>query len=248
MIKFLHISDLHFHKSDKKNAKILKTLSNIEKRCPKHKIILTGDITDDGDKKQYSNAIKALEPFKGRLFVAPGNHDYGKSGNFYHINCEKHFNTMFVKKLGLEGFSNNTPVVSIIEEKFNVAVIALDTNLRTEHPFDFACGEVGTKQLRALDSILKRKTLENHIKILIFHHHPFMFNNPFMELKDAKKLWKIIYNRVDVVAFGHKHESSMWKNYGGVPFVLSSDDTPGKKYAREIKIQDSKISVKNVRI
>ena len=29
--------------------------------------------------------------------------------------------------------------------------IALDTNLETVHPFDFACGEVGDFQLNALE-------------------------------------------------------------------------------------------------
>lgn len=63
-------------------------------------------------------------------------------------------------------------------------LIALDTNLETEHPFDFACGEIGTKQLAVLATILSDPTATNMIKMLFFHHHPFMFNNPFMELKD----------------------------------------------------------------
>ena len=33
-------------------------------------------------------------------------------------------------------------------------LIALDTNLETDQPFDFSCGEVGEVQLSSLESLL----------------------------------------------------------------------------------------------
>ena len=48
-MKFIHISDLHFHRSKKDNKGALKLLKLIEQRYPAHCLIVTGDITDDGD-------------------------------------------------------------------------------------------------------------------------------------------------------------------------------------------------------
>jgi hypothetical protein len=37
-----------------------------------------------------------------------------------------------------------------------------------------------------------------------------MHNNPFMELKDARQVMRIMYNRVRVLLFGHKHIMGKW--------------------------------------
>jgi len=83
---------------------------------------------------------------------------------------------------------------------------------------------------------------------LFFHHHPFMHNNPFMELKDARDLAKIIYSRVNLILFGHKHEMRAWQNVWGAEYVLASDNSPGKDYAKEISIDQGGISIKPVPI
>jgi hypothetical protein len=140
-------------------------------------------------------------------------------------------------------------VVNVVESGNDHAMlIAMDTNLETEHPFDFACGEAGSSQLAALETILNTPTANDLIKILFFHHHPFMHNNPFMELKDARALMRCIYLKVDLLLFGHKHESRMWRNYGGIRYVLASDNSPGKDYAREIAIEDGEITVTDIAI
>jgi len=56
MKKFLHISDLHIHRQEQKNADVARLLEFISETYPEHYLIITGDITDDGDKKQYENA------------------------------------------------------------------------------------------------------------------------------------------------------------------------------------------------
>jgi hypothetical protein len=67
-----------------------------------------------------------------------------------------------------------------------------------------------------------------------------MRNDPFMELKDAEALAKTIYNRVDLVLFGHKHVMEEWQNRYRAQYVLASDNSPGKNYAKEITI-DNKV-------
>jgi 3',5'-cyclic AMP phosphodiesterase CpdA len=126
--------------------------------------------------------------------------------------------------------------------------IAIDTNLETEHPFDFASGRVGKYQLQALAAILENPTDPAMKKILFFHHHPFMRNDPFMELQDAKKLARVIYDKVDVVLFGHKHEMGKWENPWKIKYVLASDNSPGKSKAGEITIKNGKITTSYINL
>jgi 3',5'-cyclic AMP phosphodiesterase CpdA len=250
-MKILHLSDLHFHRNNKGNKKAIKILDNVNTKYPNHYIVITGDIVDDGHEEQYNNAFNKLKQFKDRIFIAPGNHDFGALGNFYSRERAKRFDEMLSDPLRQGGtfLAENKPVVNVAgNESDSVMFIALDTNLETEHSFDFACGEVGDVQLDALSAILANSTIPEMKKVLFFHHHPFMHNNPFMELIDAKKLARVIYNRVDVILFGHKHEMKDWKNQWGVKYILASDNSPGKSKAGEITIKDGLIKMKYVDI
>ena len=250
-MKFIHLSDLHFHRNKKDNKKTTKALEFIKAKYPKHYLIVTGDITDDGHEKQYANALEAFKAFKGRIFISPGNHDFGAVGNFYSRERAQRFDEMLSIPLEQGGTfcRDNTPVVNVVSGQGDtVMLIALDTNLETDHFFDFACGKVGETQLLTLSAILSDPAAAQMTKILFFHHHPFIHNNPFMELLDARELMLTIYGRVSAVLFGHKHESKHWENYGSIPYVLAADDAPGKDYAREITVQQGKLSVKDVKI
>jgi 3',5'-cyclic AMP phosphodiesterase CpdA len=250
-MKFIHVSDLHYHRNQAKNREANSLLKFVADRYPTHNLIVTGDITDDGHEKQYENAGKALERFKGRVFVVPGNHDFGAVGSFYSRERAERFDQFLSSPLDQGGtfFGPNPPVVNVVEGSGQeVMLIALDTNLETDHPWDFACGRVGEPQLAALDTVLCTETARTAFKILFFHHHPFMHNNPFMELQDAAQLWRTIFARVHVVAFGHKHVYGTWQQRNGVPWIIASDDSPGKKYAHEITVAKSGVTVRDVPI
>ena len=245
-MKIIHLSDLHFHQSNQKNKKALKTLKLVNEKFPDHYLVVTGDIVDDGHEKQYDNAFKALKPFKGRIFIVPGNHDFGATGCFYSYEKAKLFDEKLSIPLGQGGTfaSENKPVVNVVSEGNDSAMfIALDTNLETDHPFDFACGKIGKTQLSYLSSLLNTPTTPEVKKILFFHHHPFMRNDPFMELKDAKKLARRIYNKVDILLFGHKHEMGKWENRWGTKYILASDNSPGKGKVNRITIKDGVIKM-----
>lgn len=250
-MKFLHVSDLHFHRSRNDSKEAEKLLAYIAKQYPAHFLIVTGDITDDGDPQQYDRAFDALSPFQGRLFICPGNHDFGAAGIMYEPSRARLFDEKLAGPLAQNGtFAGSCqPVVNLLKRDGDqVLLIALDSNLETATPFDFACGEIGKSQLRALDVILGNPVNTGMTKFLLFHHHPFMRNDPFMELKDASRLWPVVYRRLDVMLFGHRHVSEMWPDKGGVGFVLAADNSPGKAYAREIEVFQKQITVRDVPI
>lgn len=256
-MRFIHISDLHFHRYDADNTEALATLQYIKDHYPQHNLIVTGDITDDGHEEQFNQAFIALEPFQDRIFICPGNHDFGAAGNFYSQERAERFDKLLAVRLKQGGTftGDQTPVVNLRREgDLKIMLIALDTNLETEHPFDFACGQVGERQLNFLKTVLRDPFAKDYKKILFFHHHPFIHNNPFMELTDARLLMRTIYNWVDVVLFGHKHVMGRWPKTGAMPeidpmleadnmpkigaisYILASDNSPGKKIAWEIVV------------
>jgi len=247
-MKFIHLSDLHFHGDPNDNAQVTNLLTHIRVNYPAHYLIITGDITDDGEQKQLKNAQDALMPFCGRIFICPGNHDFGARGWWYSKKRAENFDRMLSEPLQQGGyfFGDNQPVVNILKDKTvgSVMLIALDSNLETVHPFDFACGEIGEDQLAGLTSVLNSPEAQKMKKILFFHHHPFMHSDPFMRLKDADDLMRVIYSRVDVLMFGHKHEPGCWKNAGGIPHVIAAGSAAEPKFVlREIEVSASGISV-----
>jgi 3',5'-cyclic AMP phosphodiesterase CpdA len=250
-MKFIHLSDLHFHTFPEDNMKSTATLDFVGRNYLEHGVIVTGDIADDGKEEQFDAAFTSLSQFLGRIYICPGNHDFGAAGNFYSRERAERFDRMLSVPLKQGGtFTGDaTPVVNILkDDTTEVMLIALDTNLETEHPFDFASGEVGDPQLASLNTILSAPDSADMVKILFFHHHPFMHNNPFMELEDARKLFRTVYSRVDLVLFGHKHVSGMWKNANGIFYILAADNSPGKDFAREIEVVGKTIAVRDVPI
>jgi 3',5'-cyclic AMP phosphodiesterase CpdA len=250
-MKFIHISDLHFHRSQSDNVAKTSLLQFIYENYPDHKLIVTGDIVDDGDEEQFNRAYEALEPFKGRIYISPGNHDFGAAGNFYSEERAVRFDRKLSIPLGQGGTftGDDTPVVNLLMDEFDkVMLIALDTNLETENPFDFACGQVGERQLSFLNTVLTDPALGDRTKILFFHHHPFIHSDPTMKLIDARELMRTIYKLVDVLCFGHKHVSGFWENMNGIKYILAADDSPGKEKAREITIMNKVITVTDIKI
>jgi 3',5'-cyclic AMP phosphodiesterase CpdA len=236
------LSDLHIHTDENNNEDVISLFTGISEKFNDHTLIITGDITDDGTREQYQNALQLLKPFKDRVFVCPGNHDFGALGNFYSEERARRFDEYLSAQLGQGGTfkGDSTPVVNIVKDGgVQIMLIALDSNLETENCFDFACGEIGESQLRSLDTILTSCT--NMVKVLFFHHHPFIVNDPFMELEDAEKLARVVYGKADLVLFGHKHEMKQWAGRWGTKYILASDNSPspGKKHAKEIVVDSS---------
>jgi len=252
-MKFIHLSDLHFHGDPNENVQVTNMLTHIRVNYPAHHLIITGDITDDGDEQQYEQAYQALKLFcetERRVFICPGNHDFGAKGNLYSLERAERFDAMLSKPLKQGGTfaGDNMPVVNVLKENgVNVILIALDTNLETPETFDAACGKVGETQLKALDAILSEKSGFGYTKILFFHHHPFIHLNPFMILKDAHELMRTVYERVDVVMFGHKHKSKLREDVHGIRYVIAADSSaePGC-IVREIEVSKNRIVVNQI--
>ena len=240
-MKFIHLSDLHIHKDDKKNQAVAQMLQRIQSQYPQHYLIVTGDITDDGDQKQYENAAALLSPFAGRIYTTCGNHDYGNLGNFYEKARELRYSA-FEQQMNLPNRVNQLYSV-VLENK--AKLIALDSNLRTNHVLDFACGKIEEEQLNQLHQELTATSLP---KIVALHHHPFIHLDPTMKLLDAEKFLECCSGKTDALLFGHRHKQDVWANRFGINWLTASGSSPEESAAFEIIVENGRVTMGNLAI
>lgn len=211
-MRFLHVSDLHIHKNATDNLAVEKAINLIAEKYPNHKIIVTGDITDDGSALQMEEAKRILKPIAERIYLCAGNHDYGYLGLCYQEASLNRFLRM-TKDLGVS-LCACKGIAFKIDVDANLMLISADSNRQSDKYFglnDFACGEFGAAQLACLSNLLAMPQYRQYNKILYFHHHPIYHTDPTTRLIDAEKLIEIIRKKVDVILFGHQHEMASWK-------------------------------------
>ncbi len=224
-MKILHLSDLHLFKqetpdlTEEKEAGLI--IGSIVKRWKsdhdKPVILVTGDIVDDGQEKQFIKAKEILEPLKANGFeqvYIPGNHDYGPNGSHA---CAKKFK-FFKKYLYGPDYRITYPDVPISTD--DVSIIALNSMKSELGFFDslLADGELGNKQLDELAEIIddiRDSKGRGHIILVALHHHPFLYPDDDLfsklgewfghYLKDGADFMKIVSNRIDALLFGHEH-------------------------------------------
>ncbi len=238
MLKFLHISDLHITKN--KNGQVCQRLAVIRTKYRGHDLIVTGDVTDDGSEDQYQKAMYLFPAGLG-LFACPGNHDYGWKGNLYDRKRAKRFLPYLLPGRGRTRWS--WPKVSTYETKTEkVALIGLDSNIRTRHPFDFARGKIGWWQRMRLRRILKK--YQGYHRFVYMHHHPFC-RDFCLAMSDADKVTKVLDNNCEVVLFGHKHEPDQ---RGGRPWYLAAGRLDECHEVAEITVRGLVVQIHRVPI
>lgn len=248
MIRVIHLSDLHMHKSrhklDNRNAATLvQHLLRRFKGAPKSKtyVVLTGDCVDDAVGRQYGQLGRnVLAPLAERFSVlaAPGNHDYAFVGNLFDKKAPERFRRYVGPYVSGVTYPCRTP---------NHAERVLFIGLDSADPGDqrwFAEGVIGKDQRDALRKILEDDKYDEYFKIAYLHHHPF-FRDVGVALSDYEELLELVAERVDLVLFGHKHKGEAFFGRFRVPLMLASGKvTEAKGEAlvfRVVEIDDGKL-------
>ena len=215
MVEIFHVSDLHFRTGlfawfHNRKAKYLLNKISIDFRSGEDKYLLvTGDFTQSGDKDEYKTAMKALQPFTGRIFMTPGNHDYGPLfGTGYEKKKVKYFDDPFAESLGFSHhfFDKKVYYRELKDSDGRIILILAGLNSCSKTGLhDFAQGEIGSGQLKELKDILD-KSNPDIPKLVFLHHIPY--RDPewkeIMVLRDWEKLMNVLRNRVSILAFGHQ--------------------------------------------
>jgi hypothetical protein len=244
MIEIFHVSDLHFGKSDDQNKKAQSLLDGIWQRYSftdsnSRYLLVTGDITHDGTKEEYEFAKKALLPFKGRIFITPGNHDYGSwLGMAYCKKMAQYFDKPFAETLEFHHPFIGKRVFNCQLNTLNDKIMVIGLNsCRKVGITDISQGEIGESQRIELDELL-RNADDQIPKIVFLHHIPHKDAVPkfIMTLRDWKELMAIISGKVDALAFGHQGKVLGTEQEGRTrsvslhrPMVVRSLSIPGNR-------------------
>ena len=215
--------------------------------------MLTGDIVDDGQKKQYKETKNILKPLfdnpNFNVWPVPGNHDYGWNGIHAKRQRFKYFKKAFYD---LENVSY--PHVKI--DAFDNLFIGLNSMKAETGFWDglLADGELGSRQIHNISGILnsvdemKPSERKKRKVIVHLHHHPFLYpDETWIEegieiighwLKDGDGLMGVLAGRIDILLFGHEHrhlnfaETEICDGYR-IPWILSCGKSTkkSKEYA-----------------
>ncbi|OGW75025.1 MAG: hypothetical protein A3J72_08540 [Nitrospirae bacterium RIFCSPHIGHO2_02_FULL_40_19] len=242
LTRILHLSDLHIGKSKEEDnnfdliVKYILDKGNNDWLQNKPLIIITGDIVDDGEERQFKAARDYLNKLHGAGFtlrIIPGNHDYGENGNAAKIEnfvtFKKYFGYFHEMKFPFR------------EKEFINGHSFVGLNSMAEYTeVNFAKGKLGAAQIEETCAFLNGLT-DRHEKqkvIVYLHHHPFLFpdegvlkkigENVGLRLEDGSHFMKEIKNqRVDILLFGHEHRHLKFSGTElnkvfSTPYILSS--------------------------
>jgi len=204
-------------------------------------VLISGDIVDDGQKRQYKEAANILKPLLENdnfsVWPVPGNHNYGWNGNHAQRQRFKYFKSAFYD-------IENVSYPHVKMDSSGNVFIGLNSMKAETDFWDglLADGELGSRQIHSvsgvLNSIDELPTSEREIKKVIvhLHHHPFIYpDDTIIEegiekgchwLKDGEGLMRVIAGRIDILLFGHEHrhldfsKTDLAKRYR-IPYIFS---------------------------
>ena len=261
-MKIIHLSDLHIGNEGctENFGAIVEHLNTASEFADdQHYIVITGDLIEDANKDELFSKVKGFlidlgDRFSGRIFLCPGNHDYGNywGGNtdlivkFRGQFCDymKGCGTIADEAYKVKSDGQHFPLFPLVNIVEDVALIGLDSTAEEleENNDLWAEGLIGAAQRAALEKLLKNDVVKSRIVIVYLHHHPFKNNFILNRLRDADKFCSVIENGVDVLLFGHNHHYANCSSDSqqlGVPLALEGGKSPKCMTFRVIDTADS---------
>lgn len=194
---------------------------------------------------QKAAQLIALLP-QGRVFLVPGNHDYGLMGNIYADEYIRAFDdhlfnrinrntdgtfmvatTVLSSDLNPRSMSARFPISYVIAQPGQPTVALLGLNTIAEPNLDpaiLATGSVGGDQMTCIQNYMFGANFMPNLgqalgicNICFFHHHPWIHTDTTMKLRDADQFLALLRNKIDLILFGHRHVERRYEPHQ-VPF------------------------------
>jgi predicted MPP superfamily phosphohydrolase len=197
-MKVVHLSDLHI--DSKNNKDLIKNFKVInELKCY---VIITGDITENGTKKEINIARNLIRKnLKNcKVFVVGGNHDFGEHGKSFEKVRFDLFKNAFkypiingkeyisedgwvqeeMEKSGFLLYKQNetfTDLDEVIISDSGILFIGLESGIPEENEEPKERGNITFEQISSLVRILSVNELYDYKIVVFMHHHPFIRPN-----------------------------------------------------------------------
>ncbi len=232
--RILQISDLHVRgrpraRTNQRLKHIVDQLIKLYPNGPKPVVAVTGDLTQNGRKAEYTRVVNIFRPLRAagfEMFICPGNHDVAEFGSAFRPAARLNFQLEILGNLlELAGAQRDVMVMDqmypMVRRFDNARLIGLDTANREDF---LATGRIGNLQLQRLDGLLGEDRPAGERTVLCLHHHPF-YRDVGHRLIDADELQEVIRGRCDAMMFGHRHRSERWRDKLDIPIVFAAGQT-----------------------
>lgn len=194
MRTFVHLSDLHFGRTD---ARLTYALLE-ELHCLKpDMVIVSGDLTQTAARHEFREAMRFLKSVPGAPFVVPGNHDLPG------WNVVSRFMRRFARYRRYIG-----PDMNPVYTDENLALVGLNTARTVVYHWNWSHGRVSRRQMAAVGRSF-RSASESALRAVIMHH-PIVppSHKPGQKLVGRARLAAQSFSEAgtDIVLTGHLHQ------------------------------------------
>ncbi|HHF0523812.1 TPA: metallophosphoesterase family protein [Legionella anisa] len=208
-MKIIHISDLHFGMH---NPMIIESLLEDLNLLKPDVIIISGDLTQRAQPKQYKQLLEFLQHLTMSLLIVPGNHDIpfdNPIGRFLYP--FKRYNDYISAQLEV---SFNNKEVNIL-------------GVNSANPYQVKDGRLSQKTLGRIKNHFS--STSKQLNILFFHHHLKYFSGMHHPLNNAEKFINYLKESpIHIVCTGHLHYANLTlitKNQGDQCALLHAGST-----------------------
>lgn len=236
-MKIVHLSDLHVStRSDREYEALRKVVLHVITHHPDAVACITGDFVNNAGSDEFDTITGLLGPLETHcrhVVVCPGNHDVKWLGSFGAVD-----DGAFLKfRANLTQAHTGFPYVMTFD---GVQLIALNSTEETGGWADLARGQIGYRQRMHLAKYLELDP-DAHTRVVVLHHHPFD-TGVGLELHDSAELLATLAERCDLLLFGHKHRSAIWRGVYGIGWLAASGKTTDDMTYRVFDVQPGKIT------
>jgi Icc protein len=200
-------------------------------------VIMTGDLTDDGEGYELIEAAFARWKARGRLFAVPGNHDLylfpmlGSIRPKPTAEGKRAAWRAFAQRIGLKLDASGAWVTRLFEA--DAMLVGLDSCARPQRRFFRHNGAIGPEQIEYLRKIAKtRDWIDATHRLVALHHHVVPLPHGVgrgapseigMRLDDAKTVAEVFDEiGVTLVMHGHRHVSEQRQPAGSNFRIVAS--------------------------
>lgn len=248
-MKIIHISDLHLCNSFKRTniSRVKSLLRHVSELGAAH-LVITGDISDNADSKDFRILKKILQAYNlyssEKTTIIPGNHDifggvqkaedipnfpskcknvnYNEKVNIFFENFKELYENTYFPDSG-SPFPFAKPLDGVVLLGMNT----VDKYSKFKNPLA-SNGKVHRKQFDSLVEILTAKSFGNYRKIVLSHHH---FYKNCHEVKSSESA---IWNKIEKYTMKLRGKRRLLNAFSsaGVELVLHGHSHDMKEYNR----------------
>lgn len=225
----IHLSDLHIGRGMNETSLTTTIFNRIKEDYEGTPVLITGDLTNAGSKKQYQDTSSLLENLRetNPALIVPGNHDcsWGAFGSYYSPIARGNWDTYLGPPSqwcgnGVKWQGKAVDGLDVWEDG-PVAYFGIDSCIKKSwwnlYILNGCISDGLANILKVSLQAYKGKT-----RIVFLHHHPITKAPDFIALDGVEKLWEALKDNCELLLCGHMHIYGDWQGEHGIPLIISS--------------------------